>query len=99
MLSRGQFCPGQLRQLWKGGEHLGRFDKGITSYTVANLDMNIYFPEDEVRCRWCRFIQHYDNLDRDKCSLTNEILFSREFVGNNCPLVILNQVDAEELNK
>ena len=25
-----------------------RFDKGVTSYTACNLDINIYFPEDEV---------------------------------------------------
>ena len=78
---------------------MGKFDRGVQSYTVANLDMNVYFPEDEFRCRWCRFIQHYDNLDRDKCSLTGEILFSKELVGRRCPLQIINQINAEELDK
>ena len=77
---------------------MGRFDKGVTSYTVASLDMEVYFPEDEFRCKWCRFIQHYDNLDRDKCGLTNDILYSKETVGRNCPLVIINQVKTEELS-
>ena len=45
---------------------MSRFDKGVTSYTVCNLDMNIYFPEDEIKCKWCPFVSHYDSLDRDR---------------------------------
>lgn len=76
---------------------MGRFDRGVSSYTMANLDLNVFFPEDEVKCKWCRFIQHYDGLDRDKCGLTNEILFSREIIGNQCPLVIINEIKVEDM--
>ena len=76
---------------------MGRFDRGVTSYTFATAEVQVAFPEDEVKCRWCPFITHYDGLDRDKCSLTHEILYSREFVGQNCPLTIINNVKAEEL--
>ena len=78
---------------------MGRFDRGVSSYTVASLDMNVFFPEDEIKCKWCRFVQHYDSLDRDKCGLTNEILFSREIIGQQCPLTIINQVKTEELKQ
>jgi len=76
-----------------------KFDRGVSYYTIADLSMEIGFPEDEVCCKWCRFIRHYDNLDRDKCALTEDILYSRETRGHNCPLVILNDVRSEELDK
>lgn len=78
---------------------MGKFDKGVTSYTFAETTIQICFPEDEVKCKWCPFIRHYDSIDRDKCDLTHEILFSREIIGQNCPLTILNTVKAEELDK
>lgn len=64
---------------------------------MCNLDINIYFPEDEVKCKWCPFMTHYDSVDRDKCSMTSEILFTREFTGQRCPLTILNNVESEEM--
>ena len=76
-----------------------RFETGVSYYTVADLNLQVNFPEDEVKCKWCPFIKHYDGLDRDKCGITEEILFSREIVGTSCPLTILNTVDAEELKK
>ena len=77
----------------------GKFDRGVTRYTMCNLDINIPFPEDEVKCRWCPFIKHYDNIDRDRCSLTDEILYTREFTGLKCPLTIINDVEVEELKE
>lgn len=76
---------------------MARFDKGVTSYTFAETTIQIAFPEDEVKCKWCPFLKHYDGLDRDKCGLSEEILFSKEIIGRNCPLTILNQVDAKEI--
>lgn len=78
---------------------MGRFDKGVTSYTFASVEIQIAFPEDETKCKWCKFLRHYDGIDRDKCLLTDEILFSREIRGYNCPLIILNTVKAEEMDK
>ena len=76
---------------------MARFDKGVTSYTFAETTIQVAFPEDEVKCKWCPFIKHYDSLDRDKCGLTEEILFSKEIIGQHCPLTILNQVETKEL--
>ena len=76
---------------------MGRFDRGVTSYTFATAEIQVAFPEDDVKCRWCPFMKHYDGLDRDKCELTNKILFSKELIGADCPLTIVNKVDVEEL--
>ena len=77
---------------------MGRFDKGVLGYTFAECTIQVSFPEDEVKCRWCPFVRHYDGLDMDRCELTNEILFSKEIIGHNCPLTILNYVKAEEID-
>ena len=78
---------------------MGRFDRGVTSYTFAECTIQISFPEDEVKCKWCPMLKHYDSIDRDRCLLTNDILFSKELIGHNCPLTILNNVKAEEMDK
>lgn len=85
---------------WKRfqGDGMGRFDNGVKSYTFAECTITVSFPETEIKCRWCPFIKHYDSIDRDKCSLTEEILFSREIIGHKCPLTILNTVDAKEID-
>lgn len=78
---------------------MAKFDKGVSYYTFAETTIQIGFPEDEVKCKWCRFLKHYDSIDRDKCGLTEDILYSTELRGINCPLVILNDVKTEELDK
>ena len=74
-----------------------RFETGVSYYTVADLNLQVNFPEDEVKCKWCPFIRHYDGLERDKCQLTEEILVSKEIIGVKCPLVIINEVKTEDL--
>lgn len=77
---------------------MGRFDTGVKYYTAAECEIQVFFPEDAVKCQYCPFIRHYDGLNRDKCSLTEEILVSREIIGHKCPLTILNTVDAKEID-
>ena len=77
---------------------MARFDRGVTSFTLCNLDIDVFFPEDEVKCKWCPFIVHYDGLDRDKCSITNQILYTRESTGPRCPLTIMSKnVEGDDL--
>ena len=77
---------------------MGRFDKGVTSYTFAECTIEVAFPEDEVKCKWCPFVRHYDGLNRDRCTLSEEILVSLELIGRRCPLTILNNVKTEEMD-
>ena len=81
----------------EGGEKLGRFDRGVSSYSIADVTIQIAFPEQECKCRWCRFLTHNDGLDRDKCFLTGDIIYSRETLGVNCPLVFINEVTEGDL--
>ena len=74
-----------------------RFDNGVKYYTVAECEIQVAFPEDDVKCHWCPFLKHYDSMMRDKCSLTDEILVSTEIIGHRCPLTILNEVKTEDM--
>ena len=76
-----------------------QFDSGVTSYTVAQCELTVYFPEDEVKCQWCPFPRHNDGLNRDRCGLTDEILVSREITGRRGPLTIINKVKTEDLEE
>lgn len=76
---------------------MGKFDKGVSFFTIAECEIQVAFPEKEVACHWCPFLKHYDSMNRDKCSLTDEILISTEFIGRNCPLTILNEVKTEDM--
>ena len=77
----------------------GKFDRGVTSYTFAECTIQVAFPEQEVKCKWCPFVRHYDSLNRDKCAITENILYSTELIGFNCPLTVINNVKTEDLKK
>lgn len=78
---------------------MAKFDNGVMYYTFASTEFQVCFPEDEVCCKWCTFLRHYDSLDRDRCALTEEILYSRKLRGQHCPLVVINSVNTEEIDK
>lgn len=83
----------------ESGLVMGRFDKGCTYYTVASCEIEMYFPEDCFCCQYCKFLKHYDSINRDRCILTDEILISRDFPGVRCPLVKINEIKTEEIEK
>ena len=76
-----------------------QFDSGVLNYTITSTDITVAFPEQEVKCQWCPFVRHNDGLNRNRCALTEEILFSLEITGHRCPLTIINYVKAEDLEK
>ena len=76
-----------------------RFDTGVKYYTVGECEIQVNFPEDDVRCHWCPFLKHYDSMDRNKCSLTDEILISTEIIGQRCPLTIIIENKTEDVGK
>lgn len=74
-----------------------QFDSGVMNYTIASADITIAFPEKEVKCQWCKFCIHNEHLNRDRCFITEEILFSREIRGQRCPFSIINYVKSEDI--
>ena len=74
-----------------------RFDTGVSYYTIAEVELQVNFPEDDVKCHWCPFLKHYDSMNRDKCGLTDEILVSTEILGMKCPLTIMTEANMEDM--
>ena len=61
------------------------FRNGVSYYTWAKVEIG--FPEDDVCCHWCPFLQHDYKLDRERCGKTGEVLIApKHSIGFNCPL-------------
>lgn len=75
-------------------------EKGVKFYTKAVGTVTVYFPEDRSVCNQCRYCRNEDSLKRWKCLLTDEyLLYPFVSVGNDCPLVCVGEVSAEERTK
>lgn len=65
---------------------MSRFDVGVKWYTTGTITVPVHFPEDDIRCKWCKYLRADVNGERYKCTITNEILYTTATVGNDCPI-------------
>lgn len=70
----------------------GRFDKGILYYTKGTAHIDVFFPEDEVKCKYCPFLRFIDGVGQYRCRLTEKIIFSPEIIGVDCPIKFEGEV-------
>lgn len=61
----------------------------VSYYTKSAVTVPVYFPENDISCRWCKlFCRYEENFKRYSCRLTDEWLINPfSGVGNNCPLI------------
>lgn len=66
------------------------FDKGVSYYTHGTANIDIYFPENDVRCIWCPFCRAESDLRRFWCRLTNHMVYNPDCAGlpEFCPIKI-----------
>ena len=64
---------------------MSRFDEGVKFYDTGELAIAVNFPEGERKCRWCPFCAR-DNDVRYRCRITNRILYSTEWIPDECPI-------------
>ena len=70
------------------------FEDGVTYYTRGRAEFNVFFPEDKVVCKWCRFCRHDNGEERHVCRLTNEILYEvNKTRGRECPIYFEVTID------
>lgn len=63
------------------------YPDGIRNYVSLKLDMAVYFPFGDVRCKWCRFCIYDRNRGGYMCRCTDDILYRPDKgVGIGCPL-------------
>lgn len=73
---------------------MARFDKGINYYTKGTAHIDIYFPEDEVKCKYCIYLRYIEGLGH-RCKLTEDVIYSVEHIGKNCPIVFDGEIKEE----
>lgn len=67
----------------------------VQYYTKGTV--TISFPEDDVRCYWCRMLGLETKYDRFYCKMTGELLRSpKEYIGDQCPIVFEEETNGEE---
>lgn len=48
---------------------------GVSYYTTATATVKIHFPEEEIKCKHCRFCIGERTLDRYKCLVINDFVY------------------------
>ena len=63
-------------------------DGGVSWYTHATAENDVYFPEGHVACQYCQlFCRYEENFRRYGCRLTGEWLLDPfHNIGLMCPL-------------
>lgn len=72
----------------------GRFDNGVLYYTKGYIDVN--FPENEVKCKYCRFFRCIEDSKQFRCNYNNAVLYSKEHIGVDCPIRFEGEIKEEE---
>jgi hypothetical protein len=75
---------------------MARFDKGINYYTKGTAHIDVYFPEDEVKCKYCIYLRYIEGLGY-RCKLTEDVIYSVEHIGKNCPIIFEGEI--KEVNE
>lgn len=62
----------------------------VLEYTKGVASVDIFFPNNEVACKWCYlFLRYEENFKRYSCRLTEEwIPDPFRMIGGKCPLII-----------
>jgi hypothetical protein len=71
---------------------------GVTSYVHATATIDIYFPDGQVKCKFCQQIRFEEAYQRYSCRLTGEWLLSPfTGIGPRCPLTFEGGANEREL--
>lgn len=74
------------------------FEKGVDYYTHGTASVDIYFPEDDVRCVWCPFCRSEAELRRFWCRLVNRMVYNPNCaeLPEFCPITINKEAEKEK---
>lgn len=70
------------------------YQSGVQRYTVGTVTVSNGFPNDEMRCKWCRFCHTDDSMrKRERCIITEELLYDINFIGTRCPMTFTKEAN------
>ena len=66
------------------------FENGVSFYTEGKIELSVFFPEDDVRCKRCQYCRAEESLGRFWCRLTNKMIYNPNYDGlpDGCPITI-----------
>lgn len=70
------------------------FENGVLWFTKGQLTLDVYFPENEVRCQYCPFCRSDGDLNRYFCKITGKMLYN-PFVPDlpgGCPITVTGEI-------
>ena len=69
------------------------FPNGISYYTDGVVSLVVHFPENKVKCHYCRFCRSEPELKRFWCRLTNDMIYDPFCPGlpDGCPIMELKR--------
>ena len=65
---------------------MNKFTKGVSYYTTLTLTDEVNFPENDVCCGWCKYLDKIIKLDRYYCKGTGETVYNVNLLSESCPL-------------
>lgn len=68
------------------------FRQGVKFYTKAKLNFEFGFPEKETVCGFCPFVKNEYGLNRHRCLVTNNLIYSLDNREKDCPLIITGEI-------
>lgn len=69
---------------------------GVAYYSKGKASIAVFFPEKEVKCQYCHFLDYEGWAKRYQCRITQErILQPFETVGWECPLEMEGEDDGD----
>ena len=66
------------------------FENGVSFYSEGKIELSVFFPEGDVRCKWCPFCRAEESLGRFWCRLTNKMIYNPNYDGlpDGCPITV-----------
>ena len=65
-------------------------DNGVSFYTHGTASIDIYFPEDDIKCKHCDFCYAESEMGRFRCRLTKRMVYNPNYpdLPEFCPITI-----------
>lgn len=67
------------------------FPNGVLHYTTLKGEIEVHFPEDEVKCVHCPYCRCEKDLGRYWCRISGELIFNPNSyrLGRSCPFEVM----------
>ena len=70
------------------------FKSGVPYFTMAEIRVEVAFPEDKVKCRYCPFCRSESDLGRFWCRIMNIMLYNPDYpeLPEGCPPTLTGEI-------